>query len=316
MTGRAWGAYTSTSVAEFTPQDVGEYRLIGWIAAGGMAEIFRAVPLAGGEPLALKRLLPRHREDPAFVERFVGEAKLCVKLRHPNIVRTHKLFKKGPDYFMVQELVDGLSCRALLDARRALGAPLPLSATLELLSGLLAALDYVHRARLGEQAVTIVHRDVNPANLLLDRAGAVKLTDFGVAEASLHPEARAEAGALCGTPAYMSPEQVLGKPLDPRSDLFSAGSLLYECLANRPPFESAVEYELLSQVREARPAPIAWDAPGLEELQPLLSRALAPNAESRFATAAEFRRVLLDAADKLGHKPSAETLAETVAAAL
>ncbi len=298
------------------PQDVGEYRLLGHIATGGMADVFRGEPVAGGDPVVLKRLLRQHREDAQFIDRFVGEAKLSVKLRHPNIVRTLKLFKKGPDYFIVQDLVDGPSLAGLLEARRALGIPLPLSATVHLLSSLLSALDYVHRARLGDTAVTIVHRDVSPANLLVDRAGHVKLTDFGVAEASLHPELKAERGALAGTPAYMSPEQVMGQPVDARSDLFAAGSVLYECLANHPPFESEVEYELLRQVKEAAPPPLTLEGPEGEWLAPMVAKAMAKEPQGRFATAAEQRRALLAAAEKTGVKPSAETLAETVAAAI
>ncbi|MHB8417561.1 MAG: serine/threonine-protein kinase [Myxococcales bacterium] len=298
------------------PLEVGEYRLVGHIAQGGMADVFQGEPIAGGEPVVLKRLLTQHRDQKEYIDRFVGEAKLSVKLRHPNIVRTLKLFKKGPDYFIVQELVDGPSLAGLLAVRRALGLPLPLPAVLHLLAGLLSALDYVHRARLGDTAVTIVHRDVSPGNLLVDRQGAVKLTDFGVAEASLHPELKAERGALAGTPAYMSPEQVLGRPLDPRSDIFSAGSILYQCLANRPPFEAEVEYELLRQVKEAAPPPLDLSETGAERLVPVVQKAMAPEASRRFATAAELRRALLAAAEELGLQPDPSILAETVAAAI
>jgi eukaryotic-like serine/threonine-protein kinase len=301
---------------EFLPQEVGEYQLLAHLATGGMADIFWAEPLAGGDPVALKRLLPQHSDSPAFVERFVGEAKLGVKLRHPNIVRTVKLFKKGTDYFIVQELVDGLSLAALLQARRAMGLALPRSATLQILTSLLSALDYVHRAKLGETAVTIVHRDVSPANVLVDRAGGVKLTDFGLAEGSLHPEMKAERGALSGTPAYMSPEQVLGRPLDPRSDIFSAGTVLYECLANQPPFEADVEYDLLRLVKEAQLPPLLLEDSGVELWEAVVNRAMAPKPEDRFATAAEFKRALLAAGEKLGLAADPETLAETVAAAL
>ncbi len=292
------------------PLEVGEYRLLDKIAVGGMAEIFRAEPVAGGERLVLKRLLPQHRSDPRFVERFVGEAKLCVKLRHPNVVRTQKLFKKGLDYFMVQELVDGASLRAVLDRRRAAGAPLPLGATLQALSGLLSALDYLHRARLGDEKVQIVHRDVGPANLLLSRAGEVKLTDFGVTEASLHPESKAEHGALVGTPAYMSPEQVRGRPLDARSDLFSAGSVLYECLAGRPPFEAEVEFELLQQVTEAAPPPLPPSPPA--PLRAVVAKAMAAAPEARFQTAAELRKSLLAAGQAAGAAPDPAALAAAV----
>jgi serine/threonine-protein kinase len=301
---------------ESMPQEVGEYELLEHIATGGMADIFRARLLAGGDLVALKRLRPQHSENPAFIERFVGEAKLGVKLRHPNIVRTVKLFKKGPDYFIVQELVDGLSLAALLNLRREMGLALPQSATMQILAGLLSALDYVHRAKLGETAVTIVHRDVSPGNVLVDRQGGVKLTDFGLAEASLHPELKAERGVLAGTPAYMSPEQVVGQSLDPRSDIFSAGTLLYECLANKPPFEAEVEYDLLKLVKDAQRPPLLLEDTGVELWEALVDRAMAPLPDDRFATAAGFKRTLLTVGEKLGVAADPETLAETVAAAL
>ncbi|MHB1845079.1 MAG: serine/threonine-protein kinase [Deltaproteobacteria bacterium] len=291
--------------------EVGEYRMLSRIAVGGMAEIFRAEPLAGGEPVVLKRLLPQYRADPKFVERFVGEAKLCVKLRHPNVVRTHKLFKKGLDYFMVQELVDGATLGQLLEDRRARGAALPLAATLHALAGLLSALDYLHRAKLGDAKVQIVHRDVGPANLLLSKSGEVKLTDFGVTEASLHPESKGESGALVGTPAYMSPEQVLGRPLDARSDLFSAGSVLYECLGGRCPFAAEVEYELLRQVKEAAPPPLPETVPG--PLRAVAARAMAATPDGRFQTASELRRALLAAGQDAGAVPDAIAIATAVA---
>ena len=301
---------------EFTPHEAGEYELLEHLATGGMADIFRGRPLAGGDPVALKRLLPQHSENPVFIERFVGEAKLGVKLRHPNIVRTVKLFKKGPDYYIVQELVDGLSLGALLKMRREMGLALPRSATMQILVGLLSALDYVHRAKLGDTAVTIVHRDVSPGNVLVDQQGGVKLTDFGLAEASLHPELKAERGVLSGTPAYMSPEQVVGQTLDPRSDIFSAGTLLYECLANQPPFEADVEYDLLKLVKDAQRPPLMLEEAGVELWEALVDRAMAPAPDDRFATAAGFMRTLLTVGEKLGVAANPETLAETVAAAI
>ncbi len=301
-------------MAETFPVQIGEYRLVGRLATGGMAEVYRAEPLAGGPPLVLKRLRQQFRDHPGFVARFIGEAKLCVKLRHPNIVQTHKLFRKGPDLFMVQEWIDGVSLHGLLNARRAIGIPLPLPAVLRVMTGLLGALDYVHRSRLGDTAVTVIHRDVTPGNVLIDRAGVAKLTDFGVAEASLHPGPPSEEGALAGTPAYMSPEQIVGGPIDPRSDIFSAGSVLYECLAGRPAFLGAAAYEILLRVKEARVESL--DGAIAEPLRTLVGRAMARTPDGRFSSAADFHRALLEAARVLGIIPSGEALAKAVAEAL
>src|SRR6185436_4050924 len=169
--------------------DLGGYSVVGRLAVGGMAEVYQAraqpeTQRSAGEPddVVLKRLLPVYRNDAAFVKSFVDEAKLTVRLRHPHIVRTYRCFKAGIDYLMVQELVSGRTLQFMQDAFVKAGTPMPLSASVYVVSCLLKALDYIHRAKVGESGSNIVHRDVNPANILLSVSGEVKLTDFGVAE--------------------------------------------------------------------------------------------------------------------------------------
>src|SRR4051812_20878281 len=200
-----------------------------------MAEVFQARSLpttqrSPGEPddVVLKRLLPSYRNDGAFVKQFVDEAKLTVRLRHPHIVRTFRCFKAGMDYLMVQELVAGRTLQYMQEALAKANAVMPPPAATYLVHCVLKALDYIHRAKGGEGAGNIVHRDVNPANILLSVAGEVKLTDFGVAE--VEGMMKGESGALRGTLPYMSPEQVLGHPVDARSDLFSVGIIYWELL--------------------------------------------------------------------------------------
>src|SRR4051794_16234874 len=175
-----------------------------------MAEVYQAkartdTPRSAGEPddVVLKRLLPVYRNDAGFVKQFVDEAKLTVRLRHPHIVRTFRCFKAGIDYLMVQELVSGRTLAFMQDAFVKAGTPMPPAAATYIVVCLLKALDYIHRAKIGEGGATIVHRDVNPANILLSIGGDVKLTDFGVAE--VEGMMRGDSGALRGTIAYMSP---------------------------------------------------------------------------------------------------------------
>ncbi|RMG18480.1 MAG: serine/threonine protein kinase [Deltaproteobacteria bacterium] len=285
--------------------DLGEYRLLERIAVGGMAEVYLAEAKdpekhGGAGQVVVKRLLPNHRADKAYVELFLDEARLSVKLRHPNIVRTFKAFKKGLDYYMIQEYVDGGSLESVLLRLKARRLRLPPQATVAVMVGLLKALDYVHRARLGEQHVALVHRDVNPGNILVSRAGVVKLTDFGVAEGEGLGAKRVH-GALRGTPPYMAPEQVRGKRVDPRTDLFSAGIVFWELLTGRDLFRAEAEYETLRKVVEHEAAPPSVYASRLPEaFDTIVARALAKDPEKRFRSASHFGRDLVLASKAFG----------------
>lgn len=278
--------------------ELGGYQVVGRIAVGGMAEVYQGRALATtqrspGEPddVVLKRLLPAYRNDGAFVKQFVDEAKLTVRLRHPHIVRTYRCFKAGQDYLMVQELVAGRTLGYMMDLLQKAGAPMPPDAAVYVAVCVLRALDYVHRAKVNDNGGTIVHRDVNPANVLLSVSGDVKLTDFGVAD--VEGVTRGEAGSLRGTLPYMSPEQVLGLPVDARSDLYAVGVMLWELFANRRLHTGEGEAELMLKVRDARAPALASLVP---ELPPYASqivrKALQADKHLRFQTASEFLRAL------------------------
>ncbi|MGQ0508151.1 MAG: serine/threonine protein kinase [Myxococcaceae bacterium] len=278
--------------------ELGGYEILGRLAVGGMAEVLKARPLAGtqrseGEPdeVVLKRLLPSLRADGAHVKQFVDEAKLTVRLRHPNVVRTFKCLKAGDDYLMVQELVEGRTLAYLLALFMKQGEPMPPAAAVFIVHSLLQGLDYIHRARVGEGGANIVHRDVSAANILISVTGEVKLTDFGVAE--VEGLMGGEPGALRGTVPYMSPEQVLGQPLDGRSDLYSAGILLWELLANQRLHPGENEFELMHRVRSGR-VPLLTDvAPALPHYAVRVVRqALFADRNLRFQTAAELMKAL------------------------
>lgn len=290
---------------------VGDYAIESRIAVGGMAEIYRGSTVSGpdaGRPVVLKRLLPNHRADPRFVERFVDEAKLAVRLRHPNIVRTDKLFRKERDYYMVQELVDGPTLETLLAHARRAKKPLSAGAAVWACQETLRALDYLHRATLSGTTVHVVHRDVNPSNLLVARDGAVKLTDFGLAEAE-GISRRAEKGVLAGTIAYMAPEQVLGRPLDARADLWAVGVMLWEMLANRHLFAAGTDFATMEKIREGRVPPILAVVPA--GLSAVVAKALQLDPEKRFHGAKAFLTDLGESARTLG--PRADLLAAEVA---
>jgi serine/threonine protein kinase len=294
--------------------ELGGYLIVGKLAVGGMAEVYQARPKPNahrspGEPeeVVLKRLLPAYREDGGYVKHFVDEAKLAVRLRHPNIVRTWRCFKAGQDYLMVQEFVAGRTLAHLQELFQRGHRPMPPQAATYIVRCLLQALDYVHRAKLGDGGANIVHRDVNPANVLLSVQGEVKLTDFGVADVEGHTGG--DPGALRGTLPYMSPEQVLGLKLDQRADLFSAGVILWELLANRRLYDASDEAELMHQVRNARVPLLRRVAPRLSEYAELIVRkALFADRDLRFQSAAELSRALELLARRSGWPLSVEAL--------
>jgi eukaryotic-like serine/threonine-protein kinase len=294
--------------------ELGGYQIVGRLAVGGMAEVYQARPRQGtqrspGEPeeVVLKRLLPAFRNDGAYVKQFVDEAKLTVRLRHPNIVRTYRCFKAGIDYLMVQELVAGRTLAYMQELLRNAASPMPPAASTFITWSLLKALDYIHRAKVGEGNANIVHRDVNPANVLLSIGGDVKLTDFGVAD--VEGLLRGEHGALRGTLPYMSPEQVLGHPVDQRSDLFSVGIIFWELLANRRLYEGQGEAELMHRVRDARVPLLTTVAADIPEYAAQIARkALFADRKLRFQTAAEFAKALELLAARNGWPLSVEAL--------
>jgi serine/threonine-protein kinase len=294
--------------------ELGGYQLVGRLAVGGMAEVYQAKAKAGtqkspGEPddVVLKRLLPSYRNDGAFVKSFVDEAKLTVKLRHPHIVRTFRCFKAGIDYLMVQELVAGRTLSFMQDAFGKAGQPMPLSASIYIASCILKALDYIHRAKLGDNGAPIIHRDVNPANVLLSVAGDVKLTDFGVAE--VEGVMRGAEGALRGTISYMAPESVLGQAVDHRGDLFAVGVIMWELFTGQRLFAGNSELEMMHKVRDAR-------VPNVQKLNPevpdyaaaVVRKALFADRALRFQTAVEMLRAVEVVAKRAGWPLSVDAL--------
>ena len=306
--------------------NLGDFRVMERLAVGGMAEIYLARARTGpraGKRVVLKRLLPALRSNPQYIAHFEEEARLGAQLDHPNIVRHFGLYQRGADFYIVQELVGGETLQNLARRSRA-GAPklgplppgarLSPAATLHAMTGLLAALEYLHAAPV-PGAGPIVHRDVNPDNLVARPDGVVKLIDFGIAERST-PDQLTPApveGALRGTPAYMSPEQVRGRGVGPASDLFCAGIVLWELLAARPLFHAETEFETLRRVKDQQAPPLraVWpEAP--TRLERLCVRALAKEPASRFSSAAEMSAAVRDAIEREALGDGAAALGEAV----
>ncbi|MEQ1874116.1 MAG: serine/threonine-protein kinase [Ilumatobacteraceae bacterium] len=266
---------------------VQRYRLERKLAQGGMAEVWLGTDLSLTRQVAVKLLKSNLAADPVVTERFRREAIAVAKLTHPNIVAVYDAIEDviGGErrQAVVMQLVNGKSLRQLLDEQHKLSPEM----TMHIGSGISAALDCAHRANL-------VHRDIKPGNILLTADGRVLLTDFGIAKGLDGGEDDLTSpNVMMGTAKYLSPEQVRGRKLDGRADLYSLGLVLYECLAGRVPFlgESDTDTALARLNRD--PTPITRLRPTLPHgLSDLIHRLLAMRPSDRFATGAELRTEL------------------------
>src|SRR5262245_22499021 len=250
-----------------------------------MAEIFRGKAVAAGgfeKPVAIKRILPHLSQDTRFVELLIAEAKVLSLLKHRNIVQIFDV-GLGDDgkYFLVMEYVDGKDLGAVQRALEAHRRRMPFDLALHIGAEVCEALEHAHSARAPDsKPMSLVHRDVSPSNVLLSRAGEVKLTDFGIAK-------RAEQevtghGSVRGKFAYISSEQARNEHLDPRSDVFSVGILLWELIVNRRLFSGLGDLEALRAVRDAQvPRPLDIDRSLSPEIDALLLASLARNIKNR-----------------------------------
>ena len=262
------------------------YRLERVIGRGGMAEVWRATDIRLHRDVAIKRLRIDLATDPTFQARFRREAQAAAGLNHPNIVAVYDTGEeidppsgvKVP--YIVMELVDGHTLKEVLrDDRRILP-----ERALEFTQGVLDALSYSHKSG-------IVHRDIKPANVMITPAGTVKVMDFGIARAVADTSATmTQTAAVIGTAQYLSPEQARGETVDARSDVYSAGVLLYELLAGRPPFVGDSPVSVAYQhVRETPTPPSHLDPEITPQMDAVVLKALAKDPADRYQTAREMR---------------------------
>ena len=246
---------STTEIEQF-----GKYELIEKIATGGMAEVYRARSrgVAGFEKiLVIKKILPHLARDREFRELFIDEARIAVQLIHVNIVQVFDLGEIDENYFMAMEFVQGLDLSRLLSRARSIG-PFPIPLALFIISEVLKALQFAHH-RSDEEGkfLNIVHCDISPQNILISSSGEVKLTDFGISRAAFQLEEQHQ--VIRGKYAYMAPEQVEGKALDGRTDLFALTIVLFESLTGRRLFKAKERNETLARVRRAEvPSPRAY----------------------------------------------------------
>jgi len=260
---------------------IGRYEIVRHLARGGMAEVYLARDLLLDRPVALKVLFPEFSGNRSFVERFRREARAAANLNHPNIVSIYDWGEENGTYFIVMEYIDGLTLREVIRAEGRL-APERAAA---IGADIAAALQFAHNGG-------VIHRDVKPGNVLI--SGMVKVTDFGIARANDPQESLTQTGAVMGTATYFSPEQAQGVAIDPRSDVYSLGVVLYEMVAGRPPFTGESPVAIAYQHVRETPVPVSEHNPHVPpDFAAVVAKAMAKNRGDRYPSAEELRADLV-----------------------
>src|SRR5512143_1173216 len=261
---------------------IGRYEVVSALGQGAMGTVYRAVDPLIERTVAIKtiNLNLSKAERAEFEERFYREAKSAGRLNHAHIVTIYDVGETGDSAYIAMEYVEGKSLREMLDS----GVVLPVELITRIAARVASALNYAHENH-------VVHRDIKPANIMITSNRDVKIMDFGIAQ--IPTGSRTQLGTVLGSPKYMAPEQVAGKPADGRADIFALGVVLYEMLTGTTPFNgdnlSAIMYKILNE----EPAPPSTANPRVPPaFDRIISRALAKRPEDRYQTAREFARNL------------------------
>ncbi|HEY5997632.1 MAG TPA: protein kinase [Candidatus Deferrimicrobiaceae bacterium] len=257
-----------------------EYEILSEIGTGGMATVYKAVQKSLDRPVAIKQLKKSFHGDEQLVRRFERESRVAASLQHENIVHIYDYWKR-PTYAIVMEYVDGTNLADIIEKN----GPLPVDVGIMIAIQVCSALEYAHMRGL-------VHRDIKPSNIMIKRNGEVKLMDFGIAH-TRHLDALTLPGTLIGTPAYMSPEQILGHLLDVRSDIFSFGIVLYEMFTGIKPFADDEKRPVTARIVHddfRAPRRVNRDIP--RRLQWLIKKCLRKKPRRRYASMLEVERKL------------------------
>lgn len=260
---------------------LGRYEIVRVLGSGAMGIVYEADDTKLHRRVAIKTIIKSALTDPEMLadysERFMREAQAVAKLNHPNIVAIYDFGEEGDVSYFVMEFIQGQELKSFLDS----DVQFSQEKSLGLMINLLDALDYAH-------SQGIVHRDIKPANIMLDKAGRLKLTDFGVVKVLENKEGT-QAGTMVGTPGYMSPEQILGTGVSPRSDIFAAGVILYQLLTWRKPFTGEGVFTIQQKIVNEHPVlPSTLNSRLPPALDRIVSKALAKKPEDRYTHARDF----------------------------
>ncbi len=273
--------------------NIGKYRLVAELGRGGMADVFLAMTAGPGgfsKLLVIKQL--RLGDDPLLISMFLDEARLAARVSHPNIVQTFEVVQDQSRAFMVMEFLDGPSLARLRRVARAKNARVPLAVELKILCDALLGLHSAHELRgYDGKALGVVHRDFTPQNLMVTYDGDVKIVDFGIAKALDH-QTQTLVGMFKGKLTYVPPEQLSGRSIDRRADIFSAGVMLYEAVTGESPWKNLTNAAVTNALENGRIPRLMEAAEAPPELAAICDQAMAVDPDDRYATAEELRGAL------------------------
>ncbi len=273
---------------DLSGKQLGPYQIVAPLGEGGMAAVFKAYQPSMDRYVALK-VLPRHfASDPEFIGRFSQEAKVIANLQHPHILPVHDFGEADGYTYLAMRFIEG---GTLADWLKENG-PLSLEKIRNVITQVGGALDYAHTRN-------VIHRDIKPSNILVDEWGNCLLTDFGLAKMAESSSHFTQTGGILGTPAYMSPEQGLGKKIDSRSDIYSLGVVLYQMAIGRLPYQAETPMAVVTKhIHDPLPPPSRYKSDLPESLERVILKALAKNPDDRFATAGEMVKALQSATEQ------------------
>jgi|GEM_PF-5457677 len=277
----------------------GKYTLIKKIASGGMGEVFLAKqrgPEGFEKTLVIKRILNHHTDNPEYIEMFFAEAKLAARMSHSNIVQIYEMGQINQSYYIAMEFVNGRSMRDIIDRAKTLNKRIPADFVINLMARLVAGLGYAHSMTDGEgKPMHLIHRDINPHNVLVSYDGDPKIIDFGIAKSTMSRN-DTEEGTIKGKFVYMSPEQSAAEPMDKRSDIFSAGIVFYEMLTGVNPFQKPNIVLSLDAIQRLDPDPVSKLNPDLivyqAQIEPIIKKILHKKPAERYQDCRELQRDL------------------------
>jgi serine/threonine-protein kinase len=263
-------------MASNVPAKIGKYDVVSLIGRGGMGVVYKAMDPHLDRQVAIKMMTGGFGDNPDLLKRFFREAQSLGSLQHPNIVTVYDLGDYDGNPYLVMEFLEGEGLDTVFTSRRQLSFLEKSNIVIQVCTGLA----YAHQRG-------VVHRDIKPANIMLAKDGSVKIFDFGIAH--IGDQSVTKTGQMIGTPSYMSPEQVNGKPLDARTDLFSTGVVLYQLFAGHLPFEGDSTANTFLKILYDPPLPLKNFLPACpQELETILLRALAKDPADRYHSAEEF----------------------------
>ena len=284
---------------------IGRYEILQVLGRGSMGLVYKALDPKINRLLAIKTIRFSDEFDEDVIqeikERFFREAEIAGQLSHPSIVTIHDMGEDQDLTFMAMEYLEGENLEKFISKKNLL----PLRKVLSVVASVADALEFAHRA-------DVIHRDIKPANIMLLKTGGVKVTDFGIAKAI--SSSRTRTGVILGTPNYMSPEQIMGQKIDPRSDIFSLGVVFYQLLAGELPFQGDNLSSLLYQITQVKHPPLRSFNPRIPvACEQIMDRALAKNLDERFQTAGQLAKLLRLLALKVDQKQKKRAAAQEAA---